>query len=197
MTRRPVARYRPSRRYLLFAVAAALGAILSAWTGAAWSVDGWRYVSWAAAAAFLATGVSITVLVLRPVVEIFENHLTVGRRDVPWNSIRRVDQTSWVSPLTLRIGLEGEESFLLVYPGDTDSAAGLLRYIRRYSRQALLDGVPYRQFWGETATHTRRETAPARYPMLRPEDEREVEQMFQRLKAAGRIDKSSDENIGE
>jgi hypothetical protein len=35
---------------------------------------------------------------------------------------------------------------------------------------------------------------PPRYPLLRPEDEDEVEKMFQKLKSVGRIDgRSSDE----
>ena len=200
---RPVARYRPSRRYLLFALVALLGAVLAAWAGTQWSADGWRYVSYLVSVAFVLTGGFITVLVIRPIVEIHETHLMVGHREIAWNLIRSVDQTSWVSPLTLRIGLErigleNDESFLLVYPGDAESSAGLLRYVRRYARFALLDGVPYRQFWGETSAHTRREIAPLRYRLLSTEDEREVEQMFQRLKTVGRIDQHSpDERNGE
>ena len=195
---RPVARYRPSRRYLIFALVALLGALVSAWAGTRWSADGWRYVSYSVCALFVITAGLITALVLRPLVEIHEAYIRVGRREVAWNAIRTVDQTSWVSPLTLRIGLENSESFLLVYPGDPESAAGLLRHVRRYARQSLLDGVPYRQFWGETTPSPRRDVTPTRYPLLRPEDEREVEQMFQRLKAAGRIDRHApDEKIGE
>ena len=194
---RPVASYSPSRRYLVFAAVAILGALISAWAGTFWGADGWRYISFAAAVAFVLTAGLITAIVLRPVVEIFENHLVIGRREIPWKAIRTVDQTSWVSPLTLRLGLEGEESLLLAYFGDSESSAGLLRHVRRYARHALLDGVPYRQFWGET-TAPRREPVPSRFRLVSPEDEREVEQMFQRLKSVGRIDKhASDENNGE
>ena len=57
------------------------------------------------------------------------------------------------------------------------------------TREALLDGIPYRQFWGEPATPAdKKQAAPARYPILRPADEDEVERMFQRLKAVGRLD---------
>jgi len=40
-----------------------------------------------------------------------------------------------------------------------------------------------------------RESAPVHYPLLRPEDEAEVERLYQRLKAVGRLDSrsSSDE----
>ena len=194
---RPVASYSPSRRYLVFAAVAVLGALISAWAGTVWGADGWRYVSFTAAAAFVLMAGLITAMVLRPVVEIFENHLVIGRREIPWKAIRTVDQTSWVSPLTLRLGLEGEESLLLMYFGDSGSSAGLLRHVRRYARQALLDGVPYRQFWGETTT-PRREPVPARFRLVSPQDEREIEQMFQRLKSVGRIDKqASEESNGE
>jgi hypothetical protein len=83
--------------------------------------------------------------------------------------------------------------------------------LRRYSRHALLDGIPYRQFWGETAPESHgissqsaptmaplsqaapsstapSQTAPAKVRLLRLEDEEEVERMFQRLKSVGRLD---------
>ena len=37
----------------------------------------------------------------------------------------------------------------LVYPGDIDSGKSLLRHLRRCARNALIDGIPYKQFWGE------------------------------------------------
>ena len=84
--------------------------------------------------------------------------------------------------------------FLILYPGDLDSSTSLLRHLRRYSREALLDGIPYRQFWGEAASERKQVAPPPRYPLLRPEDEDEVEKMFQKLKSVGRIDgRSSDE----
>ena len=79
-------------------------------------------------------------------------------------------------------------ALLLVYPGDFDSSTSLLRHLRRYSREALLDGIPYRQFWGETPAAEQKQLPPPRYPLLRPEDEDEVERMFQRLKSVGRLD---------
>jgi hypothetical protein len=90
-----------------------------------------------------------------------------------------------------------------------DSSSGLLRHLRRFSREALLDGVPYREFWGELAaaarsgepaknspaeTSDKDASAPLRYPVLRSEDEEEVERLFQRLKSVGHLEsKSSDE----
>jgi len=70
----------------------------------------------------------------------------------------------------------------------------LLRHLRRYSREALLDGVPYGQFWGEPPSAAPKQIPPPRYPLLRPEDEEEVERMLQRLKSVGRLDpRGSDE----
>jgi len=39
----------------------------------------------------------------------------------------------------------------------------------------------------------RRQLASPRYQLLRPDDEAEVERLFQRLKTVGHLDKSSDE----
>ena len=38
---------------------------------------------------------------------------------------------------------------------------------------------------------------PSRYPLLSPEDEAEVERLFQRLKTEGRLDQHASEGIGE
>ncbi len=185
---RPVARYTPSRRYLSLALIAVGGALLSGWTALRWAP------AWAAAAAFALTAVAILVFTLRPAIEIFETHLAVGRKAVAWGDIRRLDQTGWNAPLAVYLTLADGHRFLIVYPGDLDSSTSLLRHLRRYSREALLDGVPYRQFWGEAASERKPVAPPPRYPLLRPEDEDEVEKMFQKLKSVGRIDgRSSDE----
>jgi hypothetical protein len=215
---RPVARYRPSRRYLLLLLFAALGAVLSVWSGLQWPVV------WIAAVGFAISGAAVLALVLRPSIEIHESHLQVGRRSIPWRAIRRLDRTGWNAPLVMRLTIlramretprqtlrKGartvagtgvfEENLTLIYPGDLDSSTSLLRHLRRYSKEALLDGVPYAQYWGEPSTQAAQAvhapqaiqtpqppSTPVRYPLLRPEDEDEVEQMFQRLKAAGRIE---------
>jgi hypothetical protein len=185
---RPVARYTPSRRYYSLALVAVGGALLSAWTGARWAP------AWIAAGAFAATAAAILVVALRPAIEIYETHLAVGRRAVAWGDIRRLDQTGWNAPLAVYLTLADGHRFLILYPGDLDSSTSLLRHLRRYSREALLDGIPYRQFWGEAAAERKQLAPPQRYPLLRPEDEDEVEKMFQKLKSVGRIDgRSSDE----
>ncbi|HXP84540.1 MAG TPA: hypothetical protein VN841_07465 [Bryobacteraceae bacterium] len=204
---RPVSCYRPSRRYYLLLLLALAGVGLSAWSGVRWPA------AWLAAGGFGASALAVLALVLRPAVEIHETHLKLGRRSIAWRDIRRLDRTAWNVPLVLRLtliakpgsGKSGPERLTLIYPGDLDGCRSLLRHLRRYSREALLDGVPYPKFWGEAASQTGpspagqprqlppgqgplKQIPPARYPLLRPDDEEEVERMFQRLKAEGTLE---------
>jgi hypothetical protein len=118
---------------------------------------------------------------------------------IPWVDVHRVDQTGWSAPLVVSLTLRGSPRLMLLYPGDPDSSSSLLRHLRRFSREALLDGIPYRQFWGEppavAAKEPRAESteAPMRYPLLRAEDEEEVERMFQRLKSVGHLESKNSE----
>ena len=68
---------------------------------------------------------------------------------IAWTEIRGLDQTGWNAPLAVHLTFADKSQLLVVYPGDFDACASLLRHLRRYSRLALLDGVPYREFWGE------------------------------------------------
>jgi len=179
---RPLARYTPCRRFVLLAVVAICGALFSAWMGLRWAP------SWIAAGLFAVSGAFLFLLTLRPAIEIHETHLAIGRRVVSWSEIRRIDQTGWNSPLAVHLTLADQQRILLFYPGDPGSSTSLLRYLRRYSRLALLDGMPYREFWGEPPAAKEEPIKPAKYPLMRPEDEEEIERMFQRLKSVGRLD---------
>jgi hypothetical protein len=196
---RPVARYRPSRRYILFALLAICGTLFSAWTGLRWPS------TWIAAALFGATSAALIALLWQPVVEIHETHLQLGRRIIPWREIRKLDQTGWIAPLAVTLTLANDRRVVVLYAGDMDSSTSLLRHLRRYSRNALLDGIPYRQAWGEprekpelekrSEPRKTLESGPQRKPpaihrpLLRPEEEEEIERMFQRLKSVGRLDR--------
>ena len=194
---RPVARYRPSRRYILFAALAISGTAFCAWTGLRWPS------TWIAAGLFALTSAALIALVSRPIIEIHETHLQLGRSVIFWREIQKLDQTGWVAPLAVDLTLANDRHVLLVYAGDLDSATSLLRHLRRYSRHALLDGVPYGQAWGEiektpepaVTSQPQRQLPPAsHHPFLSPEDEQEIEKMFQRLKSVGRLDsRGSDE----
>ncbi len=154
--------------------------------------------SWIAAALFGLSAIALAAVTLRPAIEIREDFLTIGRRVIPWADVRRVDRTGWNAPLAVHLTLLDDTRVLVLYPGDVDSCGSLLRHLRRYSRLALLDGVPYREFWGEPPANAPSaapaDSAPTRYPLLRPEDEEEVERMFQKLKSVGRIDSRSNDS---
>jgi hypothetical protein len=144
---------------------------------------------------FVLTAALLFVMAARPAIEVHEGYLTIGRRIIPWMDIRRLDRTGWVSPLIVRITLFDDSRFILVYPGDLDSCNSLLRHLRRLSRDALIDGIPYRQYWGEVlspgAGAARKEPTIPRYRVLRPEDEAEVERLYQRLKTVGNLDQKN------
>lgn len=178
-------RYVPSRHYYQAGLAALAFGAFSAWYG---------FVRWApaygAAVLFLATAGALLYLASRPHIEICETHIAIGRRQIPWAEIRRLDRTGWLSPLIVRITLFDNRRVLLVYPGDPDSANSLLRHLRRSAREALIDGIPYRQFWGEPVRgSSEARTLPSpQYRLLRPEDEAEVERLYQRLKTVRHLD---------
>jgi len=120
-----------------------------------------------AAALFGISAVLLLAMVLRPAIEIHEGYLSVGKRVIPWMDIRRLDRTGWISPLIVRITLFDDSHLLLVYPGELLAPAGA----------------------------DRKQGPPPRYRILRPEDEAEVERLYQRLKTVGNLDqkKSTDE----
>jgi len=201
---RPLARFTPSRVYISLTLFAVCGAVFSAWNALRWTP------SWIAAGLFAISALLMIAVTLRPVVEIHETHLAIGRMQIPWREIRRIDQTGWNTPLAVMLTLRSQQRIMLLYPGDLDSSSSLLRHLRRFSREALLDGIPYREYWGEhvmaehiTGEHDAAEAAsekdtdaaaPARYPLLNAEDEEEVERLFQRLKSVGHLEsKNSDE----
>jgi hypothetical protein len=188
----PAARFTPSRHYLPATVLAFAAAAFSAWCGARW------WPAFVPAGLLFMIGVAFLYAILRPAIEIYDLHLSIGAETIAWNQIRRIDRTGWVSPLVLYLTLLNERRIQIVYPGDADSGQALLRYLRRNSREALIDGVPYRQFWGEIlpapgANPPAPDRKPAaltspKYRMLRAEDEEEVERLFQRLKTVGHLD---------
>ena len=180
-------RYLPARHYRWFGISAVILAGLSGWLGTE------LHAAYVPAGLFLLTGGLLFFLALRPAIEIHEGYVSIGTRIIPWMDIRRLDRTGWISPLIIRVTLYDDSKFLLIYPGDLDSCNSLLRHLRRLSRDALIDGIPYRQYWGEVlAPGNERKQAPLpRYRILRPEDEAEVERLYQRLKAVGNLDQKN------
>lgn len=189
----PVSRYDSPRDYLWTGVIALAFTAFSGWVGLTWH---WAWI----AAGLLLLGAAVAfALGLLPDIEIYESHLRVerhfrgGARRIPWPEVARVDKL-FSFPLMVRLTFMNRESIVLAWAGDEEGRASLLRNLRRYPREALIEGVPWRSFWGEPqrpAANRRAEpkrNSPPRYPVLLPGDEAEVERMFQQLKAVGRLD---------
>lgn len=241
----PVARYTSSRWYSPLALFAFGCALAAGWMAPRWpaeAVPAGFVVAIGVVLVFAILAIGFAALALRPAIEIHETHLLIGRgvngrRAIPWGEIRRVDQGHWQTHgqtrwqirwnvLAVYLTLDGGRRLLVIHAGSADSGCSLLRHLRRYAREALLDGIPYRQFWGQgtserirsedvrsesvrpesvnserTPSRSRLEdseplgdtghAAPPRYPFLLPEDEAEIDHMFERLKAAGRLEPQS------
>lgn len=214
----PVARFVPARLYF----SGALAAVALCFFSAGWAFRWWP--SLFAAALFALTGLALYYLSSRPAVEIHEHWLRIGNDMIPWQDIRRLDRTRWSSPLAVYLTLIDDRRIALLYPGDGDECSELLRFLRRNSREALIDGVPYRQFWGEVLPAAKEQWSPtssggggktagggsvttvtsasssgsvgsSKVRIVRPEEEEEIERMLQRLKTVGNLDsKGSDES---
>jgi hypothetical protein len=182
-------RYQPAKHYWWFGIAAVVLAACSGWFAMGFPL---AYIP---AGLFILTAAFLFTMAMRPPVEVHEGYLSIGKRIIPWMDIRRLDRTGWISPLIVRITLFDDSRLVLVYPGDLDSCNSLLRHLRRLSRDALIDGIPYRQYWGEVLApgNARKQPPAPRYRILRPEDEAEVERLYQRLKTVGNLDKNADE----
>jgi len=186
----PITSYRASRQTIWAGLVALACALLSGWIALRWPY------AWIPTGLLFASAGLVLYFTLRPPIEIYETHLKLWNRVIPWSQIRALDRSATL-PLIVQLTLTDKTRILLVYPGDPDASNSLLRHLRRFSREALIDGVPYRQFWGEVPAakqKDRKPSAPQRYPLLLPDDEADIERMFQRLKSVGHIDqKNSDD----
>ncbi len=182
----PISRYRVSNSYLWAGLVAVALAVFSAWLSLS------RPICWVATFLLLTSAVVVLFLATRPAIEVYDSHIKIGQAAIPWRHIRRLDRSS-NTPLMVQLTLSDKTKILMIYPGDPNSASGLLRNLRRFAREALIDGVPYRQFWGEaiSAAASRKLPSPQRYPLLLPDDEAEVERMFQRLKSVGHFEEKT------
>src|SRR5687768_10179461 len=94
--------YSPSRHYLSAGLVAVGLAAFSGWVAFQWPP------AWIAAVLFVASAAILLALALQPAIEIYEHHLAVGRRIIPWTEIRRLDRTSWISPLIVHLTMAGD-----------------------------------------------------------------------------------------
>jgi len=179
---RLVACYRRSSMYGWLALSATAGSLLSAWLGY------YSSYSFIPCGLFAVTAIGLCWILSRPAVQLYATHLAIGRKTIAWPEIASVDSTGWMVPLVVRIGLLNGQRQVLIFPGNHTTAPELLDTLRRMAHTASIDGVPYTQYWSKRSglvNLTAPEPDPLLRPrLLRPEDELEVEQMFQRLKSA-------------
>jgi hypothetical protein len=178
-----MSRYVPARHYVSFGIVALLLAGFSGWLGLSWNP------AFVPAGLFLVSATMLLALAFRPAIKVYDAHLEVGKKIIPWQDVRRVDRTGWISPLVVKLSLYDDDTIVLVYPGEVDCCKHLLRTLRQMSTNAMIDGLPYRQYWGELlGSNEAKQLAAPRYRVLRPEDEEEVERLYFLLKTVGHID---------
>ena len=178
-------RYLPARYYITIGITALAGAMFCAWMG----ISNLPPMFIPAAMLVLVSAASLT-LALRPPIDVQDAYLAIGKNCIPWMDIRRIDRTKWLWPLIVRLTLYDDSRVTLVYPGEMESCKSLLRTLRRMAHDALIDGIPYRQYWGEVLAPSaeRKQLSSPRYRLLLPEDEAEVERLYQLLKTVGHLD---------
>ena len=178
-------RYLPARHYITFGITALALGMFSAWLGISWAP------AFIPAGLLVLTSALLLILALRPPIDVQDAYLAIGKNCIPWMDIRRIDRTKWLSPLIVRLTLYDDSRITLIYPGDLESCKSLLRTLRRMAHDALIDGIPYRQYWGEVLAPSaaeRKQLSSPRYRLLLPEDEAVVERLYQLLKTVGHLD---------
>ena len=163
-------RYVPARHYISFGIAALALAGSSTWLGLNLSRS-----LLLPAALFYLTSILLLALAFRPAIRVYDAHIEIGKRVVPWQDIQRVDRTGWISPLVVKLTLFDDETVTIIYPGEVDCCKHVLRTIRQMATSAMIDGIPYRQYWGEMlGMGDARQPVQQRPRVLRPQNE-EVE----------------------
>jgi hypothetical protein len=127
--------------------------------------------------------------------------MNIGERAIAWREVREnntsrfnttgFNTSRFVSPLILNLKLTNSRHKVLVFPGDPDRIIRLTHQLRKNAYLSTFDGVAYRDYWTWSNLAGTRAQAPAHdqpVRMLSPEDEAEIERMYQKLKAVGRLD---------
>lgn len=185
-------RYLPSAAYTRLSIGAAGVAIACAFASRFWLP--------ALGPAVIAAIVSLILcyLVTRPPIEVHDSHLQAGRHVIAWEAVSHIDEPRCTAPLVLPLTLNSDRRFILVYTGGRESSRKLVHQIRRHARFALIHGLPYRQFWDEDleAFRDRCILTDHQWNVLSPDDEADVERMFQTLRKEGSLHpRGSDESL--
>jgi hypothetical protein len=141
------------------------------------------------------TSVALFWLSARPPIRTGESQFNIGERSIAWREVREINSSRFLSPLILKIRLTNARHITLVYPGEPERIEQLLFQLRKNSHLASFDGVAHRDYWtwlslnGSQSENTVLEQ-PVR--MLSPEEEDEIERLYQKLKTVGRLDSRGD-----
>ncbi|MBV8072009.1 MAG: hypothetical protein JO270_19025 [Acidobacteriaceae bacterium] len=137
------------------------------------------------------TAAALFWLAARPAVRIGDTQFNIGERAIAWREVREVNTSRFLSPLVVKIQLTNARRRVLIYPGEPERIEKLLFQLRKNSQFATFDGVAYRDYWTWLSMNgSRSETPVLEQPvrMLSPEEEDEIERMYQKLKTVGRLD---------
>jgi hypothetical protein len=137
------------------------------------------------------TALVVFWLAARPLVRIGDMQFNVGERAVAWREVRELNSSRFLSPLILKIRLTNNRKLLLIYPGEPERIEQLLFHLRKHSEMDTLDGVAHRDYWTWLNLNGSKSESPVlEQPvrMISTEEEDEIERMYQKLKAVGRLD---------
>ena len=137
------------------------------------------------------TSAGLFWLARRPQIRVAETQFNIGERAIAWREVREINSSRFLSPLHLRIKLTNARRARLIYPGEPERIEQLLFQLRKNSHLATFDGVAHRDYWtwmSLNGTQTESPVMEQPVKMLSSEEEDEIERLYQKLKAVGRLD---------
>lgn len=143
------------------------------------------------------TAAALFWLASRPAVRIGESQFNIGERAIAWREVREINAGKFFSPLILKVKLTNSRHAMLIYPGEPERIEQLLFQLRKHSTMATFDGVAHRDYWTWISLNgAQKETSVLEQPvrMLSADEEDEIERMYQKLKAVGRLDTRVDKS---
>lgn len=176
-------RYLPSSAYTRLSIVGAGAAVLCALASRYW------LPSLVPALILAVIALALVYLVTRPPIEVHDSHLQVGRHVIPWDAVSHIEEPRIAVPLVLPLVLNSERRYTLIYTGGKEAGRKLLHQIRRHARFALINGLPFRQYWDEDLESFRDRCilTDQQWHVLSPEDEEEVERLFHTLRSEGSL----------
>jgi hypothetical protein len=177
--------YLPSRMYPRIAWAALAGSLICALCGLR------APLAYIPAVLCAVTAAGLYWLWKRPPIRLAETQFNIGERAVAWREVRQINNPRFASPLILNLKLTNSRHKWLIYPGEPERIERLMWQLRKNSFMATFDGVSHRDYWAWAAlAHSRGDTPAPEQPvrMVSTEEEDEIERMYQKLKAVGRLD---------